>query len=80
MIEKLLILKPVCVKLSVHPEDSPFWNKAAQLLESLKPYRSVAEALQTEQLTLCDVYKLWFNCILETSKIGTLSALDFVFF
>ncbi|XP_065211447.1 uncharacterized protein LOC135839379 [Planococcus citri] len=70
-IEKILVMKPICIQLSIVGESSPFWNKSVQLLRSLKLYKSVSETIQTEQLTLCDVYKLWFNCVLEISKLNS---------
>lgn len=63
-------LKSICIKLHIFEENSSFWCKSAEMLNSLKHYKPVAEALQTEKFTLCDVYKLWFNCILEISKLG----------
>lgn len=69
-VERILTMKSICVQLSILDENSPFWDNSLQLLRSLKLYKPVAEALQKEQLTLCDVYRLWFNCVLEISKLS----------
>lgn len=70
MIDKLLRMKDICVTLSIVPEESNIWPKMEELLTVLTSCKCITDLLQTEQLIINDVYKLWYNCILEISKIG----------
>ena len=70
MLEKIVTIKSGCIKLGLVGDDEPFWNQIEDLLAALKPCKITSDILQKEKLTISDVYKVWFNCILETSKIG----------
>jgi len=46
------------------------WHAVEEMMKALAPCRKVTFQLQSSQITLTDIYKIWNICILETQAVG----------
>ncbi|XP_076284711.1 uncharacterized protein LOC143211135 [Lasioglossum baleicum] len=71
MLEALLELRECCNTSNDHYLHPLTWIEIGDIVRSLLPARIATKRLQEEQLLIGDFYKIWSQCILETSTIKT---------